>query len=377
MKKVLTTICLLALMVAGSGLYAARVSAQGQQQCFPETGKCVSGRFLQYWQQNGGLPVFGYPLTNEQQENGQTVQYFERQRFELHPENQAPYDVLLGRLGVEVLQQRGIDWFTQPKAGGPAAGCYYFSETQHNVCNQQNGVGFLNYWVTHGLDFDGNSSKNYSESLALFGFPVTEPYQYTDSAGQTYQVQWFERARFEWHPENSNPYKVLLGRLGAETLAGQPTTPPEVNNAGAVQTIVNYYSAINQQHYDQAYRVWANNGAASGQTLQQFQQGLANTVHADVLIGNLQGLNNSTDNVNIPVTITSIINDPSVPKSWAARAGVYRLLHGAAGRQQHDTDRLCDRLSKYHRSQQSAVAACRTQRAGTTGSGILQCYQPE
>jgi hypothetical protein len=29
-------------------------------------------------------------------------------------------------------------------------------------------------------------------------------------------TQWFERARFEYHPNNPDPYKVLLGRLGAE-----------------------------------------------------------------------------------------------------------------------------------------------------------------
>jgi len=29
-------------------------------------------------------------------------------------------------------------------------------------------------------------------------------------------VQWFERARFEYHPNNPNPYKVLLGRLAAD-----------------------------------------------------------------------------------------------------------------------------------------------------------------
>ncbi len=35
-----------------------------------------------------------------------TVQYFERARMELHPENQRPYDVLLGLLGNEALQAR-------------------------------------------------------------------------------------------------------------------------------------------------------------------------------------------------------------------------------------------------------------------------------
>jgi hypothetical protein len=38
-------------------------------------------------------------------------------------------------------------------------------------------------------------------------------------------VQYFERARFEWHPDLSGtPYEVLLGRLGAEHIdhADQP-----------------------------------------------------------------------------------------------------------------------------------------------------------
>jgi hypothetical protein len=31
-------------------------------------------------------------------------------------------------------------------------------------------------------------------------------------------TQWFERARFEWHPTNPAPHQVLLGRLAAEQL---------------------------------------------------------------------------------------------------------------------------------------------------------------
>jgi hypothetical protein len=29
-------------------------------------------------------------------------------------------------------------------------------------------------------------------------------------------TQWYERARFEYYPDNPAPYQVLLGRLGAE-----------------------------------------------------------------------------------------------------------------------------------------------------------------
>ncbi|HKP51629.1 MAG TPA: S8 family serine peptidase [Chloroflexia bacterium] len=74
---------------------------------FPETRHSLSGPFLKYWQQHGGLPIFGYPISEELMENGYLVQYFERNRFEYHPENAAPYDVLLGLLGTEIMKRNG------------------------------------------------------------------------------------------------------------------------------------------------------------------------------------------------------------------------------------------------------------------------------
>jgi pimeloyl-ACP methyl ester carboxylesterase len=74
-------------------------------QAFAETGKTVTGIFLDYWKQNGGLAQQGYPisdlLTEKSPLDGKTytVQYFERAVFEYHPENQAPNDVLLSQLG--------------------------------------------------------------------------------------------------------------------------------------------------------------------------------------------------------------------------------------------------------------------------------------
>ena len=72
---------------------------------FPETGKTVSGRFLEYWNANGGLAQQGFPLSEPFMEKSDTdgktyqVQYFERSVFEAHPENKPPYDVLLSQLG--------------------------------------------------------------------------------------------------------------------------------------------------------------------------------------------------------------------------------------------------------------------------------------
>ena len=40
--------------------------------------------------------------------------------------------------------------------------------------------------------------------------------------GQPYTVQYFERARFEYHPENAgSPYEMLLGQFGTEMLAAR------------------------------------------------------------------------------------------------------------------------------------------------------------
>jgi hypothetical protein len=54
------------------------------------------------------LPIFGYPLTNERDEDGMTIQYFERAVFEWHPNNPTPYKVLLRRLGADALARMEV-----------------------------------------------------------------------------------------------------------------------------------------------------------------------------------------------------------------------------------------------------------------------------
>jgi glucose/arabinose dehydrogenase len=226
------TIMLLGLLLAVA--LAPSAAAQSSQRCFPETGQCVDGRFLQFWQGNGGLPVFGLPLNQRAVEQGTEgafeVQWFERERFEAHPENQAPYDVLLGRLGDEMLRRQGRDWFAFPK-GQPRADCRFFDATSHTLCEP-----FLTYWRTHGLEFDARRGTSEAEALALFGYPLSEPAMETNSSGFTVLTQWFERARFEYVPENPDPYKVLLGRLGAEAYepraGGAPTQYHPIQQPG-------------------------------------------------------------------------------------------------------------------------------------------------
>lgn len=107
-----------AVLVANRGLtFGTATPAQPSPTTyyFTETGHNLSNAFLQYWQNNGGLAVFGYPLSEEIVETNPadgkqyTVQYFERNRFEWHPENPPAYNVQLGLLGVEYAQQVSLN----------------------------------------------------------------------------------------------------------------------------------------------------------------------------------------------------------------------------------------------------------------------------
>jgi hypothetical protein len=182
-----------------------KTASAGQPACFAETGQCIQGRFLAYWQSNGGLARNGLPLSGEFRqvlEDGRayTVQYFERVRLEYHPENAGTeYEVLLGQFGRRVFRARlGVE--VDPPAA-PEAGAVYFPETGHNL-----GRLFLAYWERNG-------------GLAQFGYPLSEEFYETLEDGNTYVVQYFERARFEYHPENAAPFDVLLGQFGRQVLA--------------------------------------------------------------------------------------------------------------------------------------------------------------
>jgi hypothetical protein len=75
---------------------------------FAETGHGVREPFLSFWEQRGGLDIFGYPISEDVQERlpgdapGQThtVQYFERVRLELHSDQSDPGQrIQIGLLG--------------------------------------------------------------------------------------------------------------------------------------------------------------------------------------------------------------------------------------------------------------------------------------
>src|SRR5215217_6030296 len=133
-----------------SALPAARpTAAQGDSRTFPETGKVVKGKFLAYWDSHGGLAQQGLPISDEMQDvsltDGKTytMQYFERAVFESHPENQAPYDVLLSLLGNFQHQRKYPQGAPNEKVSTDNA--LKFSQTGHTV-----GGKLRTYWEKNG-----------------------------------------------------------------------------------------------------------------------------------------------------------------------------------------------------------------------------------
>lgn len=196
--RVLTTL-VVGLALLASLLPPAPARAQEAVRCFDATGHCIQGAILAYWEANGGLDVFGYPISPLRLETIEgtwtgPVQWFERDRLEDHGIN----GVLAGRLGAHLLEaQEGHNIWDAANWAEPAPDCRYFEKTRQNLCEP-----FLSHWVQNG-------------GLERFGYPLTGQRQ-VQTAEWSGVVQYFERRRMERHPEG-----VLLGLLGRELFAQQ------------------------------------------------------------------------------------------------------------------------------------------------------------
>ncbi len=206
--NLILTLAVLGITLAGSYAQAAPGSLY-----FAPTGHSLRGTFLSYWQQYGGLERFGYPLSEEMSEvstlNGKsyTVQYFERAEFEAHPENAAPYDVLLAQLGA-------IRYRQKYPAGAPGQSPSSDRPTFFPASGKAVGLRFYTYWQTHG-------------GLASFGYPISDEFiEVSELDSQPYLVQYFERAVFEYHPANQPTYDTELSQLGRFAYVARYNPPP-------------------------------------------------------------------------------------------------------------------------------------------------------
>ena len=193
MQSRASTFTLIAALVFALVTVVPPLAAQGEQRCFAETGHCIAGPIRAYWERNGGLAVFGFPIGPQVEE------------LEIQPDG----SVSAGRLGVERLQQLGTPWQPGSDQGGDPV-CSLFAETGYAVCGP-----FADYWRRNG-------------DLTRFGLPVTGAFA-TTIEGLPVTVQYFERRRFELHGGS----QVLLGLLGREVVAAQQQVPAPIAAAPA------------------------------------------------------------------------------------------------------------------------------------------------
>lgn len=180
-----------------SNVSSARVPASASSQapvCSPPgKGQAVSSRFISFYNQYGGLLVFGRPISSEIiDSNKHTIQWFERARLEEWPElKNTSYAIQAGRIGAEftsgITFPKQAFFVSQPEMR-------YFAETNHGVRNP-----FLSFWEQYG-------------GLTVFGYPLSDEVNENLDDGQIHRVQYFERARLEYHPAADQ--QVQIGLLG-------------------------------------------------------------------------------------------------------------------------------------------------------------------
>jgi hypothetical protein len=157
------------------------------QRYFPETGHIVNGEFLNAYERVANpLLLYGFPITESFDDPIYgTVQYFQKARFEYHPELPAGQRVQVSTLG---------EYLYQPDPPLPSGTdrCRQFSNG-FQVC-----LAFLDF-------YDANGGE------AVFGLPISN---FENHNGRIWQ--YFQKARFEWHPEYPSGQRVVLGNLGLE-----------------------------------------------------------------------------------------------------------------------------------------------------------------
>ncbi|MGI8422800.1 MAG: WD40/YVTN/BNR-like repeat-containing protein [Chloroflexota bacterium] len=101
-------ISLLGQQLAGMAPAVEPFESGADQRYFPETGHSVNYAFLRHYTARGGIDSFGYPVTEELQEGGRPVQYFQRARLEYRADLAGRTDeVSSGPIGDEILRQKG------------------------------------------------------------------------------------------------------------------------------------------------------------------------------------------------------------------------------------------------------------------------------
>jgi hypothetical protein len=175
------------------GAISTPARAQSSGPYFDETKHSVTGEMLTFYQSIRDVTlVLGYPITDLFTDNmGTQVQYFQKGRLEYNPDAPEGKRVKMTDLGTLILQPARLIPVTDFSTNTPACTPYTSQFGTFYVC-----YAFQGFFNKHG-------------GLAQFGYPLTN----YSKEGDLY-VQYFERARFEYHPGPSIDSYVRLTNIG-------------------------------------------------------------------------------------------------------------------------------------------------------------------
>ena len=92
-----------------SSAEAAPVSTRSSNSVYyRQTAHYIKDAFLNHWLMNGGVAIYGYPISEEFTQDGVPMQYFERARFEYRPNSARPWKVELTNVGSLLTQGRAF-----------------------------------------------------------------------------------------------------------------------------------------------------------------------------------------------------------------------------------------------------------------------------
>ncbi len=196
----------LVILVAVFGAGWQHVLAQSENtHYFHETGHWVTDEFfLKYFETSNPATLYGAPITEAFVDAfGVKIQYFEKVRFELDPSLPPGIQVKLSPLG-EYLYEEG-QLLVVPSN---SRACRSFAESDHLVC-----YAFLDFFEANG-------------GVRQFGYPYSG-FEVHDG----WIVQYFQKARFEWHPENPAGQWVTVSNLGVRYFYDSGEDPKRLSPA--------------------------------------------------------------------------------------------------------------------------------------------------
>ncbi len=131
----------------------------------------------------------------------------------------------------------------------------------------------------------------------------------------------------------ASPSPTSTATEPAGTPSPSPTSTPGGGAEGeptvqdALDTVQAYYDAIDAGDYQAAYALWSNDGAASGQTFEEFRSGFQDTATVSVVLGEPGRVDPAAGSrfIEVPVEITATLESGQEQRfegSVALRRGV-------------------------------------------------------